>query len=45
VKLSAIQHDVVWEDAAATLALVTPLVASAAADGARLIVLKFADTS
>jgi len=39
MKVAAIQHDIVWEDALATLAHVTPLIASAAAGGARLIVL------
>ncbi|MEO8888120.1 MAG: nitrilase-related carbon-nitrogen hydrolase [Jatrophihabitantaceae bacterium] len=39
MKVAAIQHDVVWEDAAATRAHVRPLIARAAGDGARLIVL------
>jgi predicted amidohydrolase len=39
VRVAAIQHDIVWEDAAATRAHVTPMIAKAAADGARLIVL------
>jgi predicted amidohydrolase len=39
VKVAAIQHDIVWEDAAATHEHVRPLVAQAAASGARLIVL------
>jgi predicted amidohydrolase len=39
VKLAAIQHDIVWEDAAATRSHVTPLIAQAAASGARLIAL------
>lgn len=39
MKVAAIQHDVVWEDAAATCRSVEPMVAGAAASGARLIVL------
>jgi predicted amidohydrolase len=39
VKLAAIQHDIVWEDANATRAHVEPLIAQAAAAGARIIVL------
>jgi predicted amidohydrolase len=39
MKVAAIQHDIVWEDAPQTLARVTPLIADAAAAGARLIVL------
>jgi predicted amidohydrolase len=39
VKVAAVQHDVVWEDAAATRRHVTPLIARAAAAGARLIAL------
>jgi predicted amidohydrolase len=39
VKVAAIQHDIVWEDAAATRRHVTPLIAQAAGSGARLIVL------
>jgi predicted amidohydrolase len=39
MKVAAIQHDIVWEDAVATRAHVTPLVSQAATDGARLIVL------
>lgn len=39
MKVAAIQHDIVWEDAAATRRHVTPLIAQAAASGARLIVL------
>jgi predicted amidohydrolase len=39
MKVAAIQHDIVWEDAEATRAHVTPLIAQAAASGARLIVL------
>lgn len=37
--IAAIQHDIVWEDAEATRAHVTPLIAQAAAAGARLIAL------
>jgi predicted amidohydrolase len=39
VRVAAIQHDIVWEDAAATLAHVEPMVAGAADAGARLVVL------
>jgi omega-amidase len=39
MKVAAIQHDIVWEDAAATHAHVSPLIASAVAAGARLVVL------
>jgi predicted amidohydrolase len=39
VKVAAIQHDICWEDRDATLARLGPLVAGAAADGARLVVL------
>jgi predicted amidohydrolase len=39
VKVAAIQHDITWEDRDATLAHVTPMVATAAAEGARLVVL------
>ena len=39
MKVAAIQHDIVWEDAAATREHVTPLIAQAAAAGARLIAL------
>ncbi len=39
MRVTAIQHDIVWEDAAATRAHVQPQVAAAAASGARLIVL------
>jgi predicted amidohydrolase/isopentenyldiphosphate isomerase len=37
--VAVIQHDIVWEDAAATLARVSPLVTRAAREGARLVVL------
>jgi predicted amidohydrolase len=39
VKVAAIQHDIVWEDAAATRAHVEPLVAQAATAGAQLVLL------
>jgi predicted amidohydrolase len=39
MKVAAIQHDIVWEDAAATRARVQPMIAKAAGDGAGLIVL------
>jgi predicted amidohydrolase len=39
MKVAIVQHDIVWEDAAATRAHVAPMIAKAAADGARLIVL------
>jgi predicted amidohydrolase len=39
VKVAAIQHDIVWEDADRTRQRVRPLIAAAADEGARLIVL------
>ncbi|MET0628608.1 MAG: carbon-nitrogen family hydrolase [Acidimicrobiia bacterium] len=39
MRVAAIQHDVVWEDPGATFELVAPLLAHAAAEGARLAVL------
>jgi predicted amidohydrolase len=39
VKVAAVQHDIVWEDAARTRAHVGPQIAAAAGAGARLIVL------
>jgi predicted amidohydrolase len=39
VKIAAVQHDIAWEDAAATREHVRPMIAKAAGDGARLIVL------
>lgn len=39
MKIAAVQHDIVWEDAAATREHVRPLIAKAAGDGARLIAL------
>jgi predicted amidohydrolase len=39
VKVAAVQHDICWEAAGATLAHVAPMIAGAAATGARLVVL------
>lgn len=39
MKVAAIQHDIVWEDATATCAHIAPMIADAAAQQARLIVL------
>ena len=39
MKVAAIQHDIAWEDRAATLATLEPRVAAAAGAGARLVVL------
>jgi predicted amidohydrolase len=39
MKIAAIQHDIVWEDGAATRSRLGPLIGQAAAAGARLIVL------
>ncbi len=39
MKVAGIQHDIVWEDAAATHARVAPRIAAAAAEGAELVVL------
>jgi omega-amidase len=39
MKVAGVQHDVVWEDRAATLRHLEPLVGTAAAAGARLVVL------
>ena len=39
MRIAALQHDIVWEDAAATCDLLEPLIAAAADDGARLVVL------
>jgi predicted amidohydrolase len=39
MRVAAIQHDIVWEDRAATCAALEPRIAAAAADGARLVVL------
>src|SRR5512132_2821014 len=37
--VAGIQHDITWEDPAATFAHLSPMIEKAAADGARLIVL------
>ncbi|MBN9620702.1 MAG: carbon-nitrogen family hydrolase [Actinobacteria bacterium] len=39
MRVAAVQHDIVWEDPAGTREQVTPMIAQAAAGGARLIVL------
>jgi predicted amidohydrolase len=39
MKIAALQHDVVWEDAPATHRKLEPMIAGAAATGARLVVL------
>jgi predicted amidohydrolase len=39
MKVAIVQHDIVWEDPVGTQAHVAPMIAKAAADGARLIVL------
>ena len=39
MRIAALQHDIVWEDAAATCARLVPMIAEAVADGAGLIVL------
>ncbi|MGH9005690.1 MAG: nitrilase-related carbon-nitrogen hydrolase, partial [Acidimicrobiia bacterium] len=39
MKVAAVQHDVMWEDGAATRRHLEPLVGTAAAAGARLVVL------
>ena len=39
MRIAALQHDIVWEDAAATCASLVPMIAEAAAEGAGLIVL------
>ena len=39
MKVAGIQHDTVWEDPGANFARIAPMIATAAADGARLIVL------
>lgn len=39
MKIAAVQHDVVWEDGAATLARLEPQLRAAAGTGARLVVL------
>ena len=39
MRIAALQHDIVWEDAAATCDRLEPLIAAASDDGARLVVL------
>jgi predicted amidohydrolase len=39
VRVAALQHDIVWEDREANFARLAPMIAGAAADGARLVVL------
>jgi predicted amidohydrolase len=39
VKIAALQHDIVWEDRDANFERLAPMIAGAAADGARLVVL------
>jgi len=39
MRVAAIQHDIVWEDPAANMAHMRPLIDAAAGDGARLIVI------
>jgi predicted amidohydrolase len=39
VRVAAIQHDIAWEDPEANYARLAPMIADAAADGARLVVL------
>ena len=39
LRVAAVQHDIVWEDRDATLAKLTPVVAEAAGQGARLVLL------
>jgi predicted amidohydrolase len=39
MKVAAVQHDIQWENARATCAAVSPMIAGAAASGARLVVL------
>lgn len=39
MRVAVVQHDIVWEDAAATRARLVPQIAAAAATGARLVVL------
>jgi len=39
VRVAALQHDIVWEDRDANFAHLEPMIAGAAAGGARLIVL------
>ena len=37
MKVAALQHDIVWEDPDANFARLAPMIADAAADGARLV--------
>ena len=39
MKVAAVQHDIVWEDRDANFDRLAPMIAAAAADGARLVVL------
>ena len=39
MKVAAVQHDIVWEDRDANFERLGPLIAAAAAQGARLVVL------
>lgn len=39
MRVAIVQHDIVWEDGAATTAAIEPMVAAATGDGARLVVL------
>ena len=39
MKIAALQHDIAWEDAAATCTRVAPMIAAAAADGADMVLL------
>ena len=39
MRIAAVQHDIVWEDPPANFARLAPMIASAADDGARLVVL------
>jgi len=39
MRIAALQHDIVWEDAAATCARLVPMIAEAVAEGAGLVVL------
>lgn len=39
MRIAALQHDIVWEDAAATCTRVAPMIAEAATDGAQMVLL------
>ena len=39
MRIAALQHDIVWEDASATCARVEPMIAEAADDGAGMVLL------